>query len=82
MDMNSLSHTKWECKYPIVFAPKFRGKAAYGELRQDIANILNMLCRRKEVEIIEVKICPVYFATQKCNKVQCKNVALLKLING
>lgn len=58
MDMNSLSHTKWECKYHIVFAPKFRRKIAYGELRQDIANILSTLCKRKGVEIVEAEICP------------------------
>ena len=45
MDVNSLSHTKWNCKYYIVFAPKFRRKVAYGELKQDIANILSMLWR-------------------------------------
>ena len=43
MDVNSLSHTKWNCKYHIVFAPKFRRKLAYGKLRQDIANILSIL---------------------------------------
>ena len=58
MDINSLSHTKWECKYHIVFAPKFRRKVAYGELKQDIANILSTLCKRKGVEIIEAEICP------------------------
>ena len=58
MDMNSLSHSKWECKYHIVFAPKYRRKVAYGELKQDIANILSMLCKRKGVEIIEAEICP------------------------
>lgn len=58
MDMNSLSHTKWECKYHIVFAPKFWRKIAYGELRQDIANILSTLCKRKSVEIVEAEICP------------------------
>ena len=58
MDINSLSHTKWECKYHIVFAPKFRRKIAYGELKQDIANILSTLCKRKGVEIIEAEICP------------------------
>ncbi len=47
MDMNSLSHTKWECKYHIVFAPKFRRKVAYGQLKQDIANILSTLSKRK-----------------------------------
>ena len=58
MDGNSLSHTKWNCKYHIVFAPKYRRKVAYGELKQDIANILSMLCRRKGVHIVEAEICP------------------------
>ena len=58
MDNNSLSHTTWNCKYHIVFAPKFRRKIIYGELRQDIANILSMLCKRKEVHIVEEDICP------------------------
>ena len=58
MDMNSLAHTKWECKYHIVFAPKFRRKVAYGQLKQDIANILSTLCKRKGVEIVEAEICP------------------------
>ena len=56
MDMNSLSHTKWECKYHIVFAPKFRRKVAYGKLKQDIANILSTLSKRKGIEIIETEI--------------------------
>ena len=46
------------CKYHIVFAPKFRRKVAYGALRQDIANILSMLCKRKGVNIVEAEICP------------------------
>ena len=58
MDMNSLAHTRWECKYHIVFAPKFRRKVAYGQLKQDIANILSMLCKRKGVNIVEAEICP------------------------
>ena len=58
MDNNSLSHTKWNCKYHIVFAPKFRRKIIYNELKQDIANILSMLCKRKEVHIVEAEICP------------------------
>ena len=58
MDMNSLSYTRWECKYHIVFAPKFRRKVAYGQLKQDIVNILSTLCNRKGVEIIEAEICP------------------------
>lgn len=43
MDVNSLSHSKWNCKYHIVFAPKFRRKVAYGALRQDIYNLERML---------------------------------------
>ena len=58
MDVNSLSHSKWNCKYHIVFAPKFRRKVAYGALRQDIAKILSMLCKRKGVNIVEAEICP------------------------
>lgn len=58
MDSNSLSHTTWNCKYHIVFAPKYRRKIIYGELKQDIANILSMLCSRKEVHIVEAEICP------------------------
>ena len=58
MDNNSLSHTTWNCKYHIVFAPKYRRKIIYGELRQDIANILSMLCKRKEVHIVEAEIYP------------------------
>lgn len=56
MDINSLSHTKWNCKYHIVFTLKFRRKLAYGELKQDIANILSMLCKRKGVKIVETEI--------------------------
>ena len=57
MDINSLAHTKWNCKYHIVFAPKYRRKVAYGKMKQDIANILSMLCKRKGVEIVEAEIC-------------------------
>ena len=54
----SLSHTTWECKYHIVFAPKYRRKEIYGKLRQDIGIILRELCKRKEVEIIAAEACP------------------------
>ena len=60
MDNNSLSHTTWNCKYHIVFASKYRRKLAYGELKQDIVNILSMLYKRKKVHIIEVEICLDY----------------------
>ena len=52
-DDNSLSHTRWNCKYHIVFIPKYRRKEIYGKLRRDIGKILRTLCEYKEVEIIE-----------------------------
>lgn len=58
MDENSLAHTKWECKYHIVFAPKYRRKEIYGRIRVDIGKILRELCAQKEVEIIEANACP------------------------
>ena len=58
MDVNSLSHTKWNCKYHIVFAPKYRRKAISGHLYRDIAQILSILCKRKGVRIVEAEMCP------------------------
>ena len=55
---NSLSHTTWNCKYHIVFAPKYRRNVAYGKLREDIRDIIIMLCKRKGVNIIEGEVCP------------------------
>ena len=55
---NSLSHSKWRCKYHIVFAPKYRRQAIYGQLKKDIAAILRKLCEQKHVEIIEAELCP------------------------
>ena len=54
---DSLAHTKWNCKYHIVFAPKFRRRAIYGEYKADIGKILRELCAWKEVEIIEAHAC-------------------------
>lgn len=56
-DINSLSHTKWNCKYHIVFAPKYRRKEFYGTNRLEIAAIIRELCRRKEVNIITAEVC-------------------------
>ena len=55
---NSLAHTRWECKYHLVFAPKYRRQIIYRELRADIGKILRELCERKGVEIIEAECCP------------------------
>ena len=55
---STLSHTKWNCLYHIVFAPKYRRKAIYGKLRRDIGRYLRRLCDYKGVEIIEANACP------------------------
>ncbi len=57
MDKNSLSHTVWNCKYHIVFAPKYRRQAIYGKLREDVGKILRKLCQQKGVEILEATAC-------------------------
>ena len=57
-DNNSLAHTSWNCKYHIVFAPKYRRKVIDGQLRADIGQILRKLCEQKGVEIIEANAMP------------------------
>ena len=54
----SLSHTRWNCKYHIVFIPKYRRKEIYGKLRSDIGQIIRQLCSYKGVEIIEAHAMP------------------------
>ena len=56
--MNSLAHTKWNCKYHIVFAPKYRRKVFFGEKKREIGKILRTLCEWKGVNIVEAEICP------------------------
>ena len=57
-DIKSLSHSKWRCKYHIVFAPKYRRQTVYGKIKADIGQILRKLCEQKGVEIIEAQACP------------------------
>lgn len=57
-DRSSLSHTRWNCKYHIVFAPKFRRQVIYGKLKIDIGRILRILSERKRVIIEEAELCP------------------------
>ena len=58
LDVTSLAHTKWNCKYHVVFAPKFRRKVIYGKIKEDIGKMLRKLCEYKEVEILEAEACP------------------------
>ena len=55
---SSLAHTKWFCKYHVVFTPKYRRKVIYNELRKDIGEYLRTLCKYKGVEIIEGHLMP------------------------
>ena len=57
-DNNSLAHTKWNCKYHIVFAPKYRRQIIYGKIKQSVGIILRELCERKGVVIHEAEACP------------------------
>lgn len=57
MDTQSLAHTTWECKYHIVFAPKYRRQVIYGQIKADVGKILRDLCTRRGIEIIEAECC-------------------------
>ena len=57
-DNNSLAHTTWNCKYHIVFAPKYRRQIIYGKYKASIGQILQLLCGRKGIEIHEAEACP------------------------
>ena len=57
-DIQSLAHTTWNCKYHIVFAPKYRRKVFYNEKRLEIGQILRQLCEWKGLTIIEAEVCP------------------------
>ena len=57
-DSNSLAHTKWNCKYHVVFAPKYRRKVFYREKRREIGKILRMLSEWKKIKIVEAEVCP------------------------
>lgn len=56
-DVNSLAHTSWNCKYHVVFAPKYRRKVFFGEKRREIGSILRTLCDWKGIKIIEAEVC-------------------------
>ena len=58
IDKNSLAHSAWNCKYHIVFAPKYRRMEIYGKIRKDIGVIIRRLCEQKGIEIIEAELCP------------------------
>ena len=57
-EVNSLSHTSWNCKYHVIFAPKYRRKVFHGEKRREIGEILRTLRSWKKIKIMEAEICP------------------------
>ena len=71
--LNSLAHTKWLCKYHIVFTPKYRRKIIYNQYRKDLREYIKMLCRYKGVEIIEGHLMPdhVHLSSKYSSKVEC-----------
>jgi putative transposase len=57
-DWESLSHVRWDCKYHIVFVPKFRKKKLYGKFRNRVGEILRDLCRQRGVDLLEGHLMP------------------------
>lgn len=57
-DISSLEHTRWRCRYHVVFAPKYRRLAICGEIRSNIGMILRKLCEQKRIETTEAEACP------------------------
>ena len=57
MDNNSLAHTRWRCQYHIVFIPKYRQRRLYGEVKDDVREILKTLCTYKKVKIVSGAVC-------------------------
>ena len=57
-DAKSLAHTRWNCKYHVVFAPKYRHQVFYGEKKRAIGEVLRKLCEWKDVKIVEAECCP------------------------
>ena len=62
---NSLAHTKWLCKYHIVFTPKYRRKIIYNQYKESVRDILKQLCAYKDVEIIEGHLMPDHVHNKK-----------------
>ena len=61
LDTDSLAHTQWNCKYHIVFAPKYRRQVIYGKIKADIGKMLRKLCEYKGIEIIEAEACQTIY---------------------
>ena len=75
LDVSSLAHTKWECKYHIVFAPKYRRQIIYEKIKQDIGQMLRKLCEYKDIEIHEAEACKDHIhmlVAEDCGQIKCR----------
>ena len=57
MDNKSLAHTKWNCTYHIVFIPKYRRKVMYGQVRNDVREVIRQLCQMRDVQLLSGAVC-------------------------
>ena len=73
MDNKSISLTRWKCQYHIVFIPKYRKKVLYGKVREDVREIINTLCKYKNVEIIAGAVCVdhVHLSVSNTTEIKC-----------
>lgn len=71
-DVNSLAHTSWNCKYHVVFSPKYRSKVFYGEKRREVGEILRTLCDWKKIKIIEAEVCPDHVHIGRMGEIQAR----------
>ena len=77
----SLEHTRWNCKYHVVWSPKYRRKIIYGKYRSEIGKILRRLCEYRGIEIVEANACidPYSYVFAYTSQVQCcSDYGLLK----
>ena len=77
MDNQSITHTRWNCTYHIVFIPKYRRKIMYGETKKDLVAIIKKLCEMKQVDLIDGRVCKVvYYGFTTIGAVNIKSVEM------
>ncbi len=82
IDKSSIAHTAWNCKYHIVFAPKYRRQVIYGKIKADIGQIIRKLCEWKGVEIIEAETCPDHIHLFGINTAKDKCIKFYGIFKG
>ena len=74
-DINSLAHSKWNCKYHIVFAPKYRRMVFYGQKKHEVGKILRKLCEWKGVEVLNAEACPDHIYTTQIFSIKIHGIS-------